>query len=745
MFLYDILAMLKTKIIALLAINVVFLSHAYGTPAYPRKQKVIVCGDTLTIQLKGDEHCKYAIDEEGYTILSVGDEWRYAKVNDNGIVVPSSYIMAPPHKRSDSVKNFLSTVKKGIMPKRRIKNSNLYYHRAPAVGLKKILVILMQFPNMTFSKNKSDFYSLFNEKGYHEDGAVGSVHDFYQWASYGQLDLQCDILGPYTTLNNMAYYGRNTGQGGNDSNPFALFQEAINEAAKDVNYSDYDGDGDGYVDNIHIIYAGYGEEAGASSNAIWAHEMSFDPITVQGMKINKYSCAPELRGNMGKGISRIGPHCHEIGHALGAMDYYDTNYETEGNYPGTGEWDVMASGSWNNDGITPADFNPYVKIHDFGWSDYSSLCINEKNIIEPSSIRDRIYKIDTNAKGDYFLLENRDGRNFHASEPGKGLLIFHVGPQIETRSRNNTINASYPQQCYLVCASSAYQKPSSSPETYGDVNSSGCPYPGTTNNDAFSDATTPAALTISGQETGISLIDIRRNGDDISLYYSNTLFSEPESLASSWGEDFENLLCLEKWSQQGITGNGEYKINIKLTQEDLLLSPTAASGKGYMKYESSSPDIMGRRRNQGRITSPFISLLPDKEYEISVSVRKVARYHDSNDFISLSLLVENYKEEPIISQTVINQTEWKLLSTSLPNNFRNFSLVINCDIDNNSVIFIDDLNITELSNSSNVQHRKYYPTNNPIYSLKGEWTNFSNSGIKIFRMKDGSAKKVVVK
>ena len=108
----------------------------------------------------------------------------------------------------------------------------------------------------------------------------------------------------------MAFYGRNDIQG-NDSNPYALFMEAISNVANETDLSQYDMDEDGVIDNVHIIFAGYGEEAGAQANAIWSHEMTFGSYyEIQGMKIDKYSCAPELRGNSGGGISRIGCHCH---------------------------------------------------------------------------------------------------------------------------------------------------------------------------------------------------------------------------------------------------------------------------------------------------------------------------------------------------------------------------------------------------------------------------------------------------
>ena len=123
---------------------------------------------------------------------------------------------------------------------------------------------------------------------------------------------------------------------------------------------------------------------------------------------------------MGNGISRIGPHCHEIGHALGAMDYYDTNYEEDGHYPGCGVWDVMASGSWNNDGISPANFNPYVRIYDFGWEEAASLQKDAENEIRPSCEKGNIYRLDTGTDGDYYLLENRQRVSFDEALPGEG-------------------------------------------------------------------------------------------------------------------------------------------------------------------------------------------------------------------------------------------------------------------------------------------------------------------------------------
>lgn len=418
------------RIIALLTLVIVSSGTMKSIPSYPHYVRIAVGNGFQNVLLRGDEHFKYAMTEAGYTLLPKEDCWYYARNDENGNVVCSSFKLTGDDTPNDSLQSFLHDTPKMLKPchatdKYRLSERKEASKRtSSAIGTRRVLVILMQFIDKKFKKGREDFDSLFNEESYTEDGAVGSVYDYFLWASYGQLDLHSDVMGPYMTRQEMAFYGGNSGYGGSDKNPYALFEEAINEVTKEVNLSDYDANGDGYVDNIHIIYAGYGEEAGGPSTAIWAHEMTFPPITVQGMKIDRYSCAPELRNNFGNGISRIGPHCHEIGHALGAMDYYDTDYETSGYYQGTGQWDIMASGSWNNDGITPADFNPFVKIYNFGWTEAKTLVNDTINSISPSAQEGNIYRIDTGESNDFFLLENRDGQKFHANEPGKGLSYF---------------------------------------------------------------------------------------------------------------------------------------------------------------------------------------------------------------------------------------------------------------------------------------------------------------------------------
>ena len=544
--------------------------YSWSISAYPYPVRVSTGSGYTYITMCGNEHMKYALTSDGYTILQGEKGWCFACVNEKGEVIASPYAIEEKNKRSSALNAFLRQQKKGIIPNVDInKNtvSSMSRMSMPVLGNRKALVVLMEFKDVHFSKKNIDFEQLFNEQGYSVDGASGSVYDYYKYVSYGQLDLKCTVLGPFMAEHDMAYYGANWGISSQDRNPYALFEEALSHITSQVNLSDFDLDNDGYVDNIHIIYAGYGEESGGAYDAIWAHEQTFKPISVDGLKIDRYSCAPELRENRGNGISRIGPHCHEIGHALGAMDFYDTDYnKSGGNYIGTGNWDVMANGSWNDNGINPANFNPYVKAYIFGWSEVVELNEETELSIKPSSFSNIIYRINTPVENEFFLLENRVKESFDSANPGDGLLIYHIGPNIDDESRRNTINSSYPQQCYVVCASSTYARPSSSPSSYGQINSEGCPYPGSSDNHSFSPVSSPSAVCLNGESCNFALNNITYSNKNIILSYSFDTSTIPppddvipEEGRTIWTEDFSGNNIDDYWAQTYENGLCDWK------------------------------------------------------------------------------------------------------------------------------------------------------------------------------------------
>ena len=503
----------------IILISLTISISSFAIPAYPYKIPISVNDHSLFIRLFGDEYNKWGETEDGYTIVQDdNNQWCYAEIMTAGFLKPSVYSLSAKYQHQEGFEAFLNKQPKHLRPTQFVKNKNNESFRiGRAIGERRVLVILMEYQDVKFSKTNLDFNNLFNQVSYREDGAKGSVKDYYLSSSYGQLTLTSDIFGPYTAEHQMSYYGNN-GISGGDVNPYALFTEAMNHVITETDLKLYDADGDGFLDNVHIIFAGYGEEAGGPKTAIWSHEMSFGKaISIGGVMIDRYSCAPELRGKTGKGISRIGPHCHEIGHALGAMDYYDTDYDTNGEFEGTGLWDVMASGSWNQDGIVPADFNPYVKYHDYGWIAPKLLPSGNVTLTPSNDTPEDYYILSPSGNGDYYLLENRKREQWGEALPGEGLLIYHI--HFGLQQARNKINASAPQMCYIVCASSKFEQPSLSPASYGDINSAGCPYPGSSRNRTFDNLSTPMAFYWSGDACGIQLRDITRlNNGNIELF-----------------------------------------------------------------------------------------------------------------------------------------------------------------------------------------------------------------------------------
>lgn len=185
----------------------------------------------------------------------------------------------------------------------------------------------------------------------------------------------------------------------------------MQKANPDVNYTDYDSNGDGYVDGVHVIFAGYDQaQTGVSSDAIWSHKWQIPKIKLDSKWIQVYSCSSELRENIGNTISTIGTACHEFGHVLGAPDFYDLDGVTGGQFAGTGEWDLMAGGSWNGprgaSGNSPAHINPYTKINTFGWATAKAFPSDNSliTLLPANSDSNSFYKVPTSTSGEYFLM-----------------------------------------------------------------------------------------------------------------------------------------------------------------------------------------------------------------------------------------------------------------------------------------------------------------------------------------------------
>jgi M6 family metalloprotease-like protein len=561
--------MKKKSIWLLLFFICISIENLPAVPAYPGLIKFEQPdGTIISLYLKGDEKINYAETQDGYTILVTGyGEYQYAMKDGDGDLVFSGIKVSPESQRTSDDIKFLMNLEKGLKFSGRQKEMMLSVWEMkedaqqksfPSTGERTLLCILMETPDVPFIRTVEEFDALFNQLNYTFEGATGSVKDYYLENSYGQFDLTVDIVGPYTASNNMANYSSFEGARN-------LITEGIHLASDDVDYSDYDNSGDGMVDGVYMIFAGYGQEAGGGNNTIWSHAWSIWPaIQYDGVSISRYACSPERRGNSQSNpqgfITRIGVISHEFGHVLGAPDYYDTDGgDSGGSYQGTGQWDMMASGTWNNSGATPAHHNPYTKTYIYNWANQQILdepgeVILQNSVDDPNSF----YRINTLTPGEYFLLENRKKTGFDAYVPGNGLLIFHVHANIE--DAGNGVNAGHPQLMYPISAG-AMSYPDPAPGSYGNISSPSTPFPGTTQNTSFNDFTIPGSRAWEKSFTNKPLTDINYNQQtgELSFYFMDDDFIKDWLY---WDDGHSS-------SSVGLNGGGVFQIAARFTPEDL--------------------------------------------------------------------------------------------------------------------------------------------------------------------------------
>ena len=328
-------------------------------------------------------------------------------------------------------------------------------------GKKKGIIILVQFPNQKFETGHDNAYykMVANEKGLtHEDGYVGSVTDYFLSQSNGQFELDFDIAGPYTLSHTSSYYGKNDGAN-IDTKVGYMIQEGCDAAVEDgFNFNDYDWDGDGYADQVFVLYAGLGEASGGDAKTVWPHEYQIRytcvgkvlNYTAEGKgKVDTYACANEMERviNNATGtytnelkLAGIGTICHEFSHCLGFADMYDTS-SNGGNY-GMGFYDVMSAGSYNGGGFTPCNYTAYERIY-AGWTE--PIVLDEPATIkamQSSEDYGRPFILYNDKHPDeFYTLENRQKKGWDAELYGSGLMITHVDYD-QTKWGINQVNAS---------------------------------------------------------------------------------------------------------------------------------------------------------------------------------------------------------------------------------------------------------------------------------------------------------------
>lgn len=298
------------------------------------------------------------------------------------------------------------------------------------------LVVLVSFADRDFSMEdpQSVYHSIFNEPGYNQREGVGCVADYFRDQSAGLFNLQFDVYGPFK-ITRKAQVSTSSEIDDGQSVFRAATQKMI-IAHPEIDYSLYDWNQDGHVDQIIYVYAGYSGNQVGLEGYIWPTTGTFSSIeTPDHYIIDNYSGSGELwKNNTSCGIGTI---CHEFSHCLGLPDIYPTD-PFASTLSVVDEWDLMDDGSVTNRGWCPPNYSPLEKML-LGW--YTPVELTQDiqiTDLKPLSEGGDAYLV-RHTDSEYYLLENRQWKGWDFGLPGHGLIVYHVYYN-SGRWRDNTVN-----------------------------------------------------------------------------------------------------------------------------------------------------------------------------------------------------------------------------------------------------------------------------------------------------------------
>lgn len=571
---------MKRKVVKLLLAAAVMAPAAFNAYAVPARPGLINFtqgdGSTVKVRLVGDESFHYYLTEDGYLLKNVNDCLYYADIDESGTVEASSIRATDVAGRDMKARNYLGAIDrtelgrrldKAVKPAvmRRMapaaapaataeasKGPGLFAGTSfPSMGDQKAIVVLVQYADVKF--NLSDPYDYFNrmlnERGFSSYGGTGSAVDYFEECSDGQFRPQFDVYGPITLSREMSYYGGNDYYG-NDKYPHKMIIEACQQLDSKVNFADYDRDGDGYIDNVFVFYAGRGEADGGGSNTVWPHSYditSAEPSTAyrfDGKRLDRYGCTNEWSSD-GR-PDGVGTFCHEFSHVMGLPDLYATSY-TGAFTPG--DWSALDSGPYNNNGCTPPLYSAFER-YALGWM--------EPRVIDgPADItlkdigHNEACIIPTGDPDEFFLLENRQQKSWDKYIPGHGMLVWHIDYDSQVWTNNVVNNTSSHQYVDLEEADNRRTESTRA----GDA------FPGTSKITSFTDQTSPSMKTWGGKSLGLPVTDITESNGVITfkvaggkVYVAPAVATEatevtPTSFVANWeaSADAESyMLAVEK-------------------------------------------------------------------------------------------------------------------------------------------------------------------------------------------------------
>lgn len=611
---------------------------ARAVPADPRPITVTQPdGTTLVLSHRGDEKCSFFVSESGLIVRRADDGWYRVVANDGSLsnFTPADLSVKPalqndfePAKAFESLQrmalnnplarnyygqNAVPAPARAVAPGIYDNADGHDLRKVPTTGSPHVLVILVNYTDVQFSycpDPHTEMVNAMTQPGYSNYGATGSALDFYRDQSRGIYTPQFDVYGPVQLPHERVYYGGN-GSNGSDARAYQMVIDACNILDGEVDFSKYDTNGDGYVDNVYVFYAGNGENDSNMPNCVWPHSWNIEyaetPPVLDGVKINRYACSNELNfrpSNPDPEFAGIGTFCHEFGHVLGQPDMYATSY-TNSFTPGS--YSAMDHGSYNNNGRTPPNFSAYER--------YAMEWIKPIDITEPTAISmfsltngGNVYKmtLDASRPTEYFLFENRQQDGWDEFIPGHGMLVWHIDFNKAVWDKNIVNNTPGHQYADIIEADGTQSEGTRDADVF----------PGTRTVTSFTHLTVPAFCNWDKTASKLPLTDIEETvGGIISFKAGEPGENDPFFIATPEPQLAASSASQLELAWAPVAGAEGYTVNVYSRMIDPLFGDIIVEPvEGYTMVDA------------GNATSLKVSGLPE---ETSFIVEVFARKKDN--------------------------------------------------------------------------------------------------------------------
>lgn len=331
-----------------------------------------------------------------------------------------------------------------------------YLDGCPTTGSPKVLVIPVEFSDVTAASKGYTIEAIQNAfTGVSSTLDYYSIKEYFNLASYGNLDLDITVLDQWYRPAQPSSYYRNATISYDgyeyDCGEQLIIDELLQQLSQTMDLSSFDSDNNQFIDAIVLVNTLEIDTDENGSSFDWAFRFwnlygddngdyyEYDSVSANDYLWASYQFLFETVSSDGQ-VSYDGTKptntytfIHEFSHILGADDYYDTAYISSP----MGGADVMDS--------YRGDHNPFTKFN-YGWLTSSRLVVAEEEItLELEAFEENGDTIiiannwddDLGAYQEYYIVMYYTNTSLNAGDDNgyfgrDGIVVYHVNASLYT-------------------------------------------------------------------------------------------------------------------------------------------------------------------------------------------------------------------------------------------------------------------------------------------------------------------------